>query len=233
MTYDEFDRYNDRFYAVFQACLAGGTPREISKAWESDDSDRLHEFVWKQMRAADPSLPAYSLVRDPNPSRDLYRIGSKQRGNRLVEWRRRITDDSAWCRLVGEFWSDIDGDRGTLVAELRKVHADHRRMMMSPEEQEALANLPKTFSVWRGCYEGFNTEGVSFSLHKNIARGFPFLNRYQVRGAVPVVLRARVSRDQVVYKSDRKEEEVIAFEFLSGPSVVQYLEMPPVPKVPV
>lgn len=81
--------------------------------------------------------------------------------------------------------------------------------MMNNEEQKFYEGLPEIVTIYRGCDEQ-NTDGICWSLDRDIAIEFPFLDRYKAK--IPVLVTATISKDEIVaVKLDRDELEVIAF----------------------
>jgi hypothetical protein len=117
-----------------------------------------------------------------------------------------------WFKQLGEEWSRCDRI-GLWSTVLRKVLKEATReeldVMMTDEERATLAALPERFEVWRGCYPA-NRAGLSWSLDRDVAAGFPMLNRYQREGETPILRRGKVRRELVVLKLDRNESEVVA-----------------------
>lgn len=116
-------------------------------------------------------------------------------------------------RLLGENWSGFDN-----VSEYRRelhywltLYGSGHNIpeMMTDDERAALAALPKIVTVYRGCGQK-NRNGICWTLDKDIAAGFPFLNRYEAKN--PVLITARIRRERIIaLKLDREEQEVICF----------------------
>ncbi|MBV5341525.1 MAG: hypothetical protein J0665_18545 [Deltaproteobacteria bacterium] len=119
-------------------------------------------------------------------------------------------DFRTWLRILGENWSGCDN-----------IFAYHKILknflpkegpvvgMMSADELTAYEALPDTVTIYRGCGKK-NKNGASWSLDKNIAAKFPFLNRYQVPD--PILVTATVDKRQILaVKLDRNESEIITF----------------------
>lgn len=71
-----------------------------------------------------------------------------------------------------------------------------------------------------------NQDGLSWTLNREIAISFPFLNRY--RTDQPMLLTATVSRDRIAaLKLDRDEQEVIVIDLAPSCWTVEYLTEPP------
>jgi hypothetical protein len=81
--------------------------------------------------------------------------------------------------------------------------------LMDPNERAAYDALPDRLTVYRGCGTS-NKLGLSWSLDRQIAARFPFLNRY--RQADPLLVTGKVHKRHVLaVKLDRDESEVITF----------------------
>ncbi len=119
-----------------------------------------------------------------------------------------------WLRLVGEFWSRIEGERGPL-AKLMQQEPGWRGLMTSRLERLAWAHLPDTFTAWRGCYHGLNETGVSFTLREADARRFPFMGRFRDDRAEPVLIEATVERASSAVKVDAGVMEVLVAHTVS------------------
>jgi len=117
-------------------------------------------------------------------------------------------DTRLWLRLVGEFWASTDGDKRALVGLIR-AYGDWRPMM-NREEARAWRNLPARFYAWRGCYEGFNEDGLSYTTDNDSARAYPFLARYRMAGFVPVLRCVSIDKDDCIVKVDRCQAELLA-----------------------
>lgn len=62
----------------------------------------------------------------------------------------------------------------------------------------------------RGCYAS-NKRGLSWSLKREVAERFPFVNRYRQTEGRPLLIKASVSKKSVIAsKIDRDEAEIIA-----------------------
>lgn len=124
-------------------------------------------------------------------------------------------DFRTWLRILGENWSDCDNIfayHKFLKCFLPKE--GHVVEMMTAEELAAYEALPDTVTIYRGCGKK-NKNGASWSLDKNIAARFPFLNRYQV--ADPTLVTATVNKCHILaVKLGRNESEIITFSAKSG-----------------
>lgn len=66
-------------------------------------------------------------------------------------------------------------------------------------------------TVYRGCYKD-NKWGLSWTLSRELAKGFPMLWRYRQNGQQPLLVTARARKENVIaLKTDRGESEVITW----------------------
>jgi hypothetical protein len=119
-----------------------------------------------------------------------------------------------WWRQLGECWTVCDniGAYKQFLAPLLAHATPHQRtLMMTADEQAALAELPPVLTVYRGGY-ALNRTGLSWSLSRDVAAGFPFLGRYarHLLGEQPLLMTGRVRRDRCVLQQGRDESEIIA-----------------------
>jgi len=125
-------------------------------------------------------------------------------------------DLSEWFRALGEEWSCCDNTgefRHALqeILGLASAEPEYVELMMTQEERAALAALPDVITIYRGCYQ-WNVEGLSWSLARDIAAEFPFLNRYHHPDSEALLVEATASKHDCVLKLDRGEQEVICWE---------------------
>ncbi|MGB0218802.1 MAG: hypothetical protein ACPGJF_05665 [Sinimarinibacterium flocculans] len=122
----------------------------------------------------------------------------------LLEWFRLLGDEWSGCDNIGKYRHDLN-----LI--LANATDEQRAAMMTDAEREELARLPSTFTVYRGAYS-VNRRGLSWSLSRHVAAGFPFLARYALHcvGHRPILLTGRARRDRCVLKLDRDEQEIVA-----------------------
>jgi len=118
-----------------------------------------------------------------------------------------------WWALLGYAWSMCD-DVATHRAKLTRIWSasspEVRHRAMTTRNRRALDRLPDVLTVYRGCYGYLNEKGFSWSLSDDIARTFPFLIRYRIDDAVPLLLTGTVRKSDVLLHLDRSEREVIA-----------------------
>jgi hypothetical protein len=123
---------------------------------------------------------------------------------------------SEWFELLGYAWSGCDNighygfEFGCSIFSDTFEHPNPIRAMMNEVENKAYNALGETVTVYRGCYEGLNENGFSWSTHKEIAVNFISLNRYKQTDGIPILITATFSRDDVAaVKLDRSEFELI------------------------
>lgn len=119
----------------------------------------------------------------------------------------------AWLRILGREWSTCDNIAAYLPA-LRSLLANLPKSdlacMMTRDERDQWATLPKTFTAYRGCYLELNRDGICYSLERDVAAKFAGqYHRYRASGT-PVLVTAKCRRSRAVLKLDRGEQEVIA-----------------------
>lgn len=143
---------------------------------------------------------------------------SYSRMNVMLHMFGEFKNSSVWYRLVGDFWSICDLIslyREPLQAFLPKQGPVVE--MMTKKELAAYEALPEVVTIYRGCGKK-NRRGPSWSLDKDVASKFPFLNRYQV--AEPMLLTAKVHKSQILaVKLCRQEAEVITFHAKPGKGI--------------
>lgn len=166
------------------------------------ERDRRDEFLVATL-SGNPSIDELDAL--------LMREDSYSRLPVLLEMGPYIYRD-VYLKLLGSWWSSCDNiseHAGEVWNDIRDFGiADARPLMMDEAEQQAFAQLPDDVTVYRGCYAN-NKWGMSWSLNKEVAERFPFLNRYQ-RPSRPLLVKARIQKQDIVaLKLDRNESEVI------------------------
>ncbi len=157
-----------------------------------------------------------------SPEDFVFRFGSYARMEALFRLLPHM-ERGEWFRLLGRYWSGCDNvGRYTdlLQSLLQSADPAHLDLMMTDEERAVRDALPEAFTAWRGCYD-FNQDGLSYSLHRDIAAGFPYLRRYRAKGG-PILLTAKVWRLQAIVKLERDEWEIIALD----PEIVREKNLP-------
>jgi len=149
---------------------------------------------------------------------------------RLIEaWHERLAKERDWLLVLGNVWSICDNP-SRYMDDLRLTTpfglvADGKipnSVMMSNAEQLCLSLLPDEFPIFRGCYSP-DRNGASWSLHKEVACGFPYMHRFRRLGETPLLVEAAVQkRDVIALKLDRIEAEVITLR----PDVVSVTNLP-------
>jgi len=127
-----------------------------------------------------------------------------------------------WLKVLGEEWSCCDNIASYLPALKKLLPKCSLHPMMDDEELTALAALPETLTVYRGCGP-LNRKGASWTLDRDVAVKFPFLSRYKVES--PLLISATVQKDKVLaFKQGRNESEIITFSAV--PFAVESISMP-------
>lgn len=115
--------------------------------------------------------------------------------------------DSNWLKALGEIWSLCDNVNHNRVWIESLVKADGViPELMSEEELAYFATLPDEIVIYRGA--GKDGNGLCWSMSKEIASRFPFLNRYTRDD--PYLHTATVPKSKVwAIKLDRNEQEIV------------------------
>lgn len=138
---------------------------------------------------------------------------SGSRMPKLLEMR-EILPPHSWLRLLGESWSLCDNtgiysDQIFYEPPIEDMEGPVKGMM-SKQEWDEFTAFPKDRKIYRGCYEGLNDDGISWSLCKETAASFPFLVSYRKTGYKPVRVHGSVWKTEIVaYKNCRNEREII------------------------
>lgn len=141
-------------------------------------------------------------------------VDSYNRMGHLVENFVKFPERRKDCFLaLGEGWSgcdDIVGSSAMLVQIFSDASRGELDLLMTSEERDALAALPMSVTIYRGCFHD-NKRGLSWSLDRDIAAGFTLFNRYCRPEAKRLLVTARIPRARIIaLKLDRCESEVIA-----------------------
>lgn len=123
-------------------------------------------------------------------------------------------DRVKWLSAIGKHWSGFDniGEyKSELAWRFENITREELDLLMNKEELVFYEKLPKTLEIYRGCYD-FNQDGLSWSLDKEIAKGFTGLNRYKQENKIPLLISGQVLKKDVVINLDRGEQEVIVFD---------------------
>jgi hypothetical protein len=117
----------------------------------------------------------------------------------------------SWFLALAENWSSCD-NISRFHSDLKIIFRRHRNLWaeMTPiDERGAFDALPEVVTIYRGCGPQ-NRLGLSWSLSREIAAAFPFLNRYKTPS--PRLITARIKRANIVglMLGGRGEDEAIA-----------------------
>ncbi len=145
---------------------------------------------------------------DLEQAKDMIRFENSYSRLGEILMLRRLMERAEWLRLLGEEWTGFDnvGEHAPFICKLlgRKPILE----MMTEEERSEHAALPDRVTIYRGADRGINERGLCWTLDRETALCFPFLNRYTAKD--PVLVTAEVARTRVIaLKKGRGEEEVI------------------------
>lgn len=153
---------------------------------------------------------------------DMRYCGSFDRAPKLVQiWLTQDVRADDWLTVLGEEWSSCDGighfldhliddtPLGDVLGD-PEYAASVRNLMMTDAENEAYAALPDKVTIYRGCYAE-NKWGLSWTLDRDTAAGFPLLHRYRQEGQ-PLLVKAVADKSRIAFlKLSRSESEVVIY----------------------
>lgn len=115
--------------------------------------------------------------------------------------------DAKYWSLLGSIWTDTENGWQNLEQwkQLFSSSRPNRNFLMDENEQFGFENLGETFKVYRGCQEGLNEDGISWTLRPEKAQWFA--NRFQKDGVVLEKVIAK--QDAVALFIGRNESEVV------------------------
>jgi hypothetical protein len=117
-----------------------------------------------------------------------------------------LPDEKYWS-LLGSIWTDTENAWQNLDTwkELFGSNRPKRQSLMDWDEQLALSSLSDTVKIYRGCQEGINEDGISWTLKRDKAEWFA--NRFSNDG---IVLEKEISKSDIIAVfTGRNEFEVI------------------------
>jgi hypothetical protein len=115
--------------------------------------------------------------------------------------------DAKYWSLLSAIWTDTENGFQNIEQwrELFSSSRPSRNFLMNEDEQFIFDNLADKFTVYRGCQEGLNEDGISWTLKREKAEWFA--NRFQKAG---VVLEKEITKqDAVALFIGRNESEVV------------------------
>tara|TARA_R110002126_G_scaffold273813_1_gene418410 strand:+ start:745 stop:1455 length:711 start_codon:yes stop_codon:yes gene_type:complete len=142
-------------------------------------------------------------------------IGVYERPYRLEEFIKidnRLIDGEYWD-IAGWLWEDTE-NQWQYLSEWQDVLSSKRNQkecFMNQDEQKFLKALPDEVEIYRGCFEGINDEGLSWTLDKSIAEMFSQHRHFKREDDwESIILSQTVSKEDIfAVKLGRKESEVI------------------------
>jgi hypothetical protein len=115
--------------------------------------------------------------------------------------------DAKYWSLLSSIWTDTENGWQNIEQwrELFGSSRPSRNFLMDEDEQFAFDNLGDKFTVYRGCQEGLNEDGISWTLKREKAQWFA--NRFQDDGVI--LEKAVTKQDAVALFIGRNESEVV------------------------
>lgn len=167
----------------------------------------LHRLYNEQLRLKKEAIARAAEEKDWNSY--IYLHERPYRLWAFKEVQHRLPDGTYW-KLLGSIWRDSENIRenpdewtGLLTAPRAR-----REMMMSPEDQKALLEMPLAFAVYQG-HTSDRDDGFSWTTERATADWFA--KRFaDLEGGRPMVATAVVAkRDVIAYMTNRNESEII------------------------
>jgi hypothetical protein len=118
----------------------------------------------------------------------------------------QLTDENYW-KLLSRMWTDTENSYQDLSTwkNLFKSKRNQRHNLMTEDELDTMKSLDDIVTIFRGCVENLNEDGLSWTLDRDRAEWFA--NRFDEKG---IVIERTVSREEIVaYFNARGEEELI------------------------
>ena len=112
-----------------------------------------------------------------------------------------------YWQLLTQVWIDTENQYAYLKDWKKLLSADRgdRNDMMNDEDKESLRLLPEEVTIYRGCQEFLNENGLSWTLDKSKAEFFA--NRFGKKG---IILERKIPKSEIVaLLTVRGETEVI------------------------
>lgn len=124
----------------------------------------------------------------------------------------QLIDQDYW-EIAGWLWQDTENQWQNL-SEWQEVLTSDRALsqfFMTPDERAYFQSLPDEFEIYRGCFEGINEDGLSWTFNKGIAEMFCGHKHFKRNDDwQPLILSQTVrTKDIFAIKLGRKESEVI------------------------
>lgn len=128
----------------------------------------------------------------------------------FVEVMDKLKDKEYWERLRS-IWTDSENIYQNQSYWKIVLSADkkNKESFMTDEDQKFFNDLPEELTVYRGCVEGLNEEGFSYTTEREEAEWFS--KRFSKRGG-KVVERTIKKNEVFAYTNSRDENEIIIID---------------------
>jgi hypothetical protein len=124
----------------------------------------------------------------------------------------QLTDEQYW-EQAGRLYVDSENVAETWPLWLLVFGSKRpgREQLMDADEREAMATLPESFTVWCGCTDARQLDGMSWTIERSVAQWFA--RRYEsLRDERGMVVQGTARRDDVLaHFLRRKEAEVLLY----------------------
>lgn len=161
----------------------------------------INNFYTHKKEAAEKSL------KERDYSKYIWLHERAYRVNAFSEVESYLSDKSYWG-ILGTIWIDSENiyQNLTFWNYFLKKDRDGKKHFMSDEDLGVFNKFPETITVYRGCKEGQNENGYSYTTDESIASWFA--NRFN--NGTPKVVELTVKKEDILaYTNSRGEKEVI------------------------
>jgi hypothetical protein len=132
------------------------------------------------------------------------------RFNAFVEVKDNFSDEDYWETLA-DVWTDSENIHQNQLRwkELFESDRKNKQSFMSEDDLKFFNDLPEEITVYRGCTDGLNEEGFSYTTERDQAEWFA--NRFSK--ANPKVIERTIKKEEVfAYTNSRGENEIIIID---------------------
>jgi hypothetical protein len=120
----------------------------------------------------------------------------------------KLLQPSDYWDILRDIWTNSENiwQNKDVWARLLNAKIPDRHLFMESDDAEYLAKLPNQIIVYRGCIEGRNEDGMSWTIKKEIATRMS--KRYFAKNGI-VITKVINKTEVFAYLSSRNEHEII------------------------
>jgi len=158
-----------------------------------------------------------TYLRDGNFLRYLITFESHERLQPFLDIIPRLSDREYW-KILREVWigAEVILPDKQIWLQLLRLNRPGREHLMTESEHAALADMPDTIQLWRGCGHESTALGLSWTLDQKRALVFadyacgPRRQLLGLRGIKPILVEATCrKKDVLAYFTARQEAEIV------------------------